>query len=460
MRPRSPFLSAVFHRHRPLLKQLAVVGMCLCVLTSCLEKLKEFLPKPPPPAPPPPVEAPLSAEEERLQKALEGGKMFAADGSEVDVPKAELFELNKSALVSIMCYHDFAEKPSRSDMVITATTFRTQMQALRDAKIPVIPMADVLAWKRGEKNIPEESVVITMDDGWLGVRDYCFPILKEFNYPFTVYLYKNYVNRGGRSLTLDQIREMMKYGAELGSHSVSHQALTARHGRTDEQYHKWLQVEIVDSKKFLEETFGVPCKTFAYPYGNKSDEIAQMCLDAGYEAAVTVNPQKTTWDTPNGKLPRFVQIGDKDVNFRLATNFRGGGGNIADSKYLKTDEVDEQGNKLVELQPQPGATITDRRPLIEAKLARVGPVLTDSLALRVSGFGLVPVEFEPTTQTVRFRVPQTLRLEECTAQLTFRRATSDKAEVVSWRFKVDQTTTYQPAGGAASAAAPAAAPKA
>ncbi|WP_009961689.1 polysaccharide deacetylase family protein [Verrucomicrobium spinosum] len=460
MRPRRPISGVTFARFLPWLKQLAVAVLCLCVLTSCLEKLKEFLPKPPPPAPPPPVEAPLSAEEERLQQTLENGKMFAADGSEIEVPKAELFELNKSALVSIMCYHDFAEKSSRSDMVITATTFRTQMQALKDAKIPVIPLADVLAWKRGEKNIPEESVVITMDDGWLGVHEYCFPILKEFNYPFTVYLYKNYVNRGGRSLTLDQIREMMKYGAELGSHSVSHQALTARHGKTDEQYHKWLEVEIVESKKFLEETFGVPCRTFAYPYGNKSDEIAQMCLDAGYEAAVTVNPQKTTWDTPNGKLPRFVQIGDKDVNFRLATNFRGGGGNIADSKFLKTDEVDEHGNKLVVLQPQPGATIADRRPLIEANLARVGPVLPDSLALRVSGFGLVPVEFDPATQTVRFRVPQMLRLEECTAQLSFRRASADKAEVLSWKFKVDQSSSYQPAAGSAATATPPPAPKA
>ena len=444
MRPRSPFLS--FNLSRLSMgswARIAVAVVCLCTLTSCLEKLKEFLPKPPPPAPPPPVEAPLSAEEEQLQKTLENPKMFAADGSEIEVPKAEAFELNKSALVSVMCYHDFAEKASRSDMVIMHETFRAQMQALKDANLKVIPMADLLAWKRGEKNIPEEAVVITMDDGWLGVHEYAFPILKEFGYPFTVYLYKNYVNRGGRSMTISQIRDMMKYGAELGSHSVSHQALTARHGRTDEQYLQWLKVEIEDSKKFLEETFGVPIRTFAYPYGNKSDEIAQMCLNAGYDAAVMVNPQKTTWDTPNGKVPRFVQIGDKDVNFRLATNFRGSGGGIADSKYLKVDAVDEQGNKLVELKPLPGTTITDRRPVIEANLGKVGPILTDSLALRVSGFGIVPVDFEPATQTVRFRVPQSLRLDEYTAMLSFKRASADKAEVVSWKFKIDQAASYQ-----------------
>lgn len=428
----------------PGLRQALLAACCLGLLTSCFDKLKEFLPQPPPPAPPAPAEAPLSEEEQRLQNTLDSAKMFAADGSEIEVPKAEAFELNKSALVSILCYHDFAERPSRSDMVISVDTFRAQMQALKDARIPVIPLADVLAWKRGEKNIPEECVVITMDDGWLGVYEHCFPVLKEFGYPFTVYLYKNYVNRGGRSMTLAQIREMMKYGAELGSHSVSHQSLPARHGRTDEQYQQWLQVEIAESKRFIEETFGTPCRTFAYPYGNHSDAIAQMCLDAGYEAAVTVNPQKTTWDTPGAKIPRFVQIGDRDVNFRLATNFRGSGGSIADSKYLKTDEVGPDGKKLVELFPEPGSVITDRRPLIEARLTRMGEILPDSLALRVSGFGLVPVEYDAALQIVRFRVPHAIRLEECTAMLTFRRTTSEKAEVLNWKFKVDQTSAYQP----------------
>ena len=275
-----------------------LAGLCLST-TSCLEKLKEFLPKP---APKEVVEKPLTEEEQKLQGTMEGKDVFS-ESVEKAVPVAESFEVNKSSLVSIMCYHDFADKPSRSDMVITYPVFRQQMQALKDAGISVIPMSDLLAWKRGEKNIPEESVVITMDDGWVGVHQFAYPILKEFNYPFTFFLYKNYVARGGRSMTISQIKDMLDYGAEIGSHSVSHQALTAKHGKTDEQYKAWLQEEIVGSKQFLEQTFGVKITTFGYPYGNKTQEIAQMCLDAGYEAALTVNPQKCTWDTPAGARP-------------------------------------------------------------------------------------------------------------------------------------------------------------
>jgi peptidoglycan/xylan/chitin deacetylase (PgdA/CDA1 family) len=38
-----------------------------------------------------------------------------------------------------------------------------------------------------------------MDDGWEGVYTYAYPVLKEYGFPFTIYLYKKYVNIGGRS---------------------------------------------------------------------------------------------------------------------------------------------------------------------------------------------------------------------------------------------------------------------
>jgi peptidoglycan/xylan/chitin deacetylase (PgdA/CDA1 family) len=421
-----------------------VVLVSVLLLTGCLEKLQQFLPKPAP-REEPVAEKPLTPEEEQMQKTLESADVFAPKPEVEEAPKAVPFELNKSSLVSILLYHDFVPRIPRNEMMVSMPVFRAQLQALKDANIPVISMADVIAWKKGEKNIPEEAVVITLDDGWLGVYEQAFPVLKEFGYPFTLYLYKKYVNSGGRSLTIAQIKEMLEYGAELGSHSLSHQPMAMmKQGKTDEAYKAWLTAEIVDSKKFLEETFGKSCRTFAYPYGNKTEEIVKMTMEAGYEAAVTVNPQKVTWDTPDGTLPRFTQLGDKDTNFKLATNFHGSGGSIADSKFLKTDAVNEQGQKLVELKPEPESLITERRPRIEANLSRLGAIAPDSLSLRVSGFGAVPLEYDPATQTARYQVPQKLRLEECTATLSFKRVEADKAEVVSWKFKIDHKASYIP----------------
>lgn len=436
---------------------LAAVAMLLALAPSC-DRMKELLPKQPPKQEAAP-EVPLTAEEEKLQKTMEGDNVFSSHVDFGEVPKAVAFEHNKSSVVSILLYHDFVERIPRSDMMVSRGVFRAQMQALKDANIPVIPMADVLAWKRGERNIPDYSVVITLDDGWVGVHEIAYPILKEFGYPFTLYLYKKYVGGAGRSMTVEQIKEMLAHGAELGSHSVSHQAMALMsRSKPPEQYQAWLHEEIVESKRWLEETFQSPCRTFAFPYGNKTADIVKQVMDAGYEAAVTVNPQKTTWDTPSGELPRFTQLRDDDANFRVATSFFGGGGNIADSRFIKTDAVDDQGQKLVTLKPEPNSTISDRQPVIEANLSKLGPVVSGSMVLRVGGFGTVPIQYDPATQVVTFRVPQKFRIDSCNVTLSFRREGAEKDEMVNWQFKIDQKASYLPQAAEAAPAPPPAEP--
>ncbi|RBP46173.1 polysaccharide deacetylase [Roseimicrobium gellanilyticum] len=435
---------------------IAMAG--LLMLVPACDKLKELLPKQPPQqeAPPAPVENPLTAEEEQLQKGMEGEGTFSAKVDFGEVPKALPFELNRSSVVSILLYHDFVERIPRNEMMVSKGVFRAQMQALKDANIPVIPMSDLLAWKKGEKNIPEAAVVITLDDGWVGVHEIAYPILKEFGYPFTLYLYKKYVGGAGRSMTVDQIKEMLANGGELGSHSVSHQAMAQmRRSKSPEQYQAWLHDEIHESKRWLEETFKLPCRTFAYPYGDKNADIVRQVMEAGYDAAVTVNPQKLNWDTHAGELPRFTQLGDQDANFRVATSFYGGGKSIADSRFIKTDAVNEQGEKLVTLKPEPNATIADRLPLIEANLAKIGPIIPETLVLKVGGFGTVLARYDPNTQVVSFRVPQKIRLDSCNVMLSFRRQGADKDELVSWQFKIDKKAAYLPQAAEAAPSAPA-----
>jgi peptidoglycan/xylan/chitin deacetylase (PgdA/CDA1 family) len=424
---------------------LAALVVFVFSQTGC-EKLKGFLPKPHANKPavaatPTPAAEP---EEDKSHETPESAAMFGPEKKKAEdpnAPQAPAFELNKSSLVSILLYHDFVERIPRTEMMVTVPTFRAQMQTLKDENIPVIPMSDLIAWKKGEKNIPDECVIITLDDGWVGQHQFAYPILKEFGYPFTIYLYKKYVNIGGRSMTIEQIKDMLANGAELGSHTISHQQLTKKGSRTDEQYKEWLHEEIYDSKTWLEQTFGVPCRTFAYPFGAKNDEVVDMTMAAGYDLAVTTNPIKVTWDSPNGKLGRFTQLFDKDANFKSATNFHGRM-ETGDSKTLKADATDESGKKLIELSPGPNSEISDRLPVISANLSGIGGVVPESLMLRVSGFGAVPVEFDAGTQTASYQVQQKLRMDECTAVLGFKRSGGDKEEIVTWKFKVNQKAIY------------------
>lgn len=395
--------------------------------------------------PPPVVEAKeepaLTPEQQAIEARAQNNAIFEAARPEEQVPKAVPFELNKSAVVSILGYHDFRDRGG-SPMIIAAPKFREQMKAIKDSGIPVISLSDVMAWRRGEKNIPEESIVITMDDGWEGVYTYAYPVLKEYGFPFTIYLYKKYVNIGGRSLSWAQIKEMMKHGCEVGSHSVSHESLRQKKGRNDADYHAWLQVELKDSREFLEANLGVKVPSFAYPFGIFDDSITELALSIGYESLVTVNNQKVTWESPPGKLGRYIIHGESDANFKLATSFRGRG-DVASNHFLKADAKDEKGNRLVELSPVPEELIKDRQPVIKASLKGVGTVVAESVKLKVSGLGTVPASYDPAQMTVTYELPYRLRQPDCAVTLSFKRVANEPDEVVSWRFKVDLEAAYQ-----------------
>ena len=110
-------------------------------------------------------------------------------------------------------------------MVTTPNDFRAQMKALKDNGISVIPMQDLLAWRKGGKAIPSKSAVITIDDEWNSQYYVAWPILKEFGYPFTLFVYTQWVNTGGKAMTWAQLEEMRDAGVDIEAHTVSHHDL-------------------------------------------------------------------------------------------------------------------------------------------------------------------------------------------------------------------------------------------
>ena len=74
--------------------------------------------------------------------------------------------IDKSSRVAFLGYHQIITRGSPGEMRIMATKFRSQMQILKDAEIPVISFGDYMEWRDGTKEIPEGCVIITIDDGY------------------------------------------------------------------------------------------------------------------------------------------------------------------------------------------------------------------------------------------------------------------------------------------------------
>ncbi|HEX8898678.1 MAG TPA: polysaccharide deacetylase family protein, partial [Chthoniobacterales bacterium] len=104
--------------------------------------------------------------------------------------------IDQNAQLVIFGYHRFVNNVKRPDTEITPAAFEAQMQELKNKGIAVIPMQDFLAWRRGEKAIPPKSAIITFDDGWKSQYDVAWPIMKKFNYPFTLFIYTEGIRPG------------------------------------------------------------------------------------------------------------------------------------------------------------------------------------------------------------------------------------------------------------------------
>ncbi|MBB5352288.1 peptidoglycan/xylan/chitin deacetylase (PgdA/CDA1 family) [Haloferula luteola] len=344
--------------------------------------------------------------------------------------------------VSVLGYHDFSETEPETEMRIRTSKFRQQMQTLQDLGIPVIPMSDFIAWRQGEKSIPKQCAVITIDDGWKAVYTDAYPILKEFQYPFTLFLYKNYIDGGSKALTTSMVEEMQKNGAELGSHSVTHPypaTVKSHRKKGPADYEAFLRTEFGESKHFLDEHFHTEVTTYAYPGGFHTQEMYPIAHELGYRYLFTVLPGKVTRDSDDLQLPRYVVLGTHDPIFDLATRF-GAGGVAGSSVSLATSKP-----LPYPVSPEPGAMIEERLPTIAADLSDAGDIDPSSLHMEISGFGTVPAVFDPSTSKLSWKINRPLRREACQVHVSWKRKDgTTPEEPLRWAFRIDPEGSYMP----------------
>ncbi len=333
-----------------------------------------------------------------------------------------------TARVTILGYHRF-ENPPGDSLAISSDEFEKQMQELKDRNLPVISLDDFLAWKRGEKSLPPESVLITIDDGYVSAYDIAWPILRKFGYPFVMFVYTNYVSVGGKSVTWEQLKEMHAAGVAIESHSVSHSNLTKLPKDAKGAYSEWLWHELNGSREIISTKIGTPVRTIAYPYGIFNATVQEMGKKAGYEAQFTVYGKKVTRATPSEEIGRYVVLSNNPGVFQAAIDFSGAGA--------------ATGVAAASINPSPadGAVITESTPLLSADLSSFGEVDPASVELALSGFGRLPATFDPATSRVSYRMVDRLTGINYTAVVSAK--VKGKKVRAQWSFAMDPRMRFE-----------------
>lgn len=131
------------------------------------------------------------------------------------------------------------------------------------------------------------AVITSWDDGTLTDR-LMANFLEKYGFKGTFYVCPEHIGREthhdlpGKPGHLDEngLRALLEAGHEIGSHSVNHPFLGPL---TPEE----LRFQMTDSRARLESLFGVPVRSFAYPYGlpEGRPDIVEAARAAGYTSA-------------------------------------------------------------------------------------------------------------------------------------------------------------------------------
>ncbi|MEI7774540.1 MAG: polysaccharide deacetylase family protein [Verrucomicrobiota bacterium] len=375
-------------------------------------------------------------------------------------PPAKIHQVDTKGSVIVLCYHRFEIKP-KDGLAVTPAVFESEMAALGENGFTVIKMQDFLAWRRGEKSIPEKSCLITIDDGYRSGYEVAWPILKKFGYPFTMFIYTAFVKggalAGGGSLSWAELAEMRDAGVDIQSHTVNHQDLKRKKGKFQSQfatYEDWLKDEIAGSKHQLESRLGISVSVLAYPYGVHNDVIRQAAMAAGYEAAFTTYGQRLTYHSPAEQLGRYALESTKPKIFTDAMAMIGGGGG-GESSSAVSGQLAAVSMVTV---PQEGEVVHELKPTLKANLATMGEVEPGTVEIRVSGVGAVPVKYDPATKLVTATLLQPLKERQVTVLLSA--LVNGRRMETRWNFVCDAVAgpavsppTHPPTAPAASGTA-------
>jgi peptidoglycan/xylan/chitin deacetylase (PgdA/CDA1 family) len=195
--------------------------------------------------------------------------------------------------IPILTYHQIAQAPERDapmrSLYVSPSAFVMQMHTLSLLGYQCLSMTALMPYLQGKKT--GKVVGITFDDGYLNNLENAAGVLKRFNFSSTCYVVSELLgktNEWDRALgiasaslmNLDQLKQWIASGQEVGSHTQHHVDLTTTDSLTSHS-------EILNSRISLSQQLNTDIQQFCYPYGRFASEHVDIVKSSGYIAATT-----------------------------------------------------------------------------------------------------------------------------------------------------------------------------
>jgi peptidoglycan/xylan/chitin deacetylase (PgdA/CDA1 family) len=199
----------------------------------------------------------------------------------------------ESRALRALTYHRFGD--TRHDpFCVRPEDFDAQMAWLAERRC-VVALEEVESFLRKDEALPEDSVLITIDDGYRSVHAQALPVLRRYRIPAVLFVTVDAIRDDGDEspgvggdapepyLTWGELEELAGAGVAIESHAWTHRSLGRM--RPNEAHE-----EAARSREILERHLGRQVTAFAYPFGTRADYTAEtraVLQQSGYRLAFT-----------------------------------------------------------------------------------------------------------------------------------------------------------------------------
>ena len=217
-----------------------------------------------------------------------------------------------TAEVPILMYHSFTDDPAAVNSVtVYIEDFKDQIAALKAAGYRPVFYRDLISYVRSGTELPENPVLITMDDGYQNNIDLAAPVLEEAGFCATVAVIGCSVGKTSYKTTdtpitphfaLESAAALVESGVlDVHSHSYDmhqvvaldgencRQGVLRMRGESEADYVEALSADYLRAKAQIQSVLDVPCDVFTYPYG-LYDTLSEVVLHSlGADVTVTTD---------------------------------------------------------------------------------------------------------------------------------------------------------------------------
>lgn len=222
--------------------------------------------------------------------------------------------------VVVLVFHhiDTNESPG---VTISPEHFVSDLDMLQNKGYNVISLEQLRQFLKGG-SVPDNSVLITFDDGYESAYKYALPELVKRNMPAVEFVIGSYTNASIGTLNYlnwEEMKEMSASGFNIQSHTYDmHKLTTLNDGKTGpiltgllkyqslNDFSNEVYQDIKRSKDEIENNLQQPVYALALPFGSANNAAIKAASNAGMELIFTGQAGVVTRNSNPLALPRVI----------------------------------------------------------------------------------------------------------------------------------------------------------